>query len=61
MVYDEGFDFTLNDVTYFAFSKFYEEDFDHKSDCSKTLDGWYHDLGKNEMGCFRGHKADGSE
>jgi hypothetical protein len=42
MVYDEGFDVTVNDISYFAFSKFYKDGFDHKSDCSKTLLGWYH-------------------
>jgi len=61
MVYDEGFDVTVNDVSYFAFSKFYKDGYDHKSDCSKTLLGWYHNTAENTMGCFRGHKADGSE
>jgi len=42
MVYDEGFDVTVNDVSYFAFSKFYKDGFATKSDCSKTLLGWYH-------------------
>ncbi len=58
MVYDEGFDIQLNGVDYFAFSKFYKEGRDHKSDCSSTLMGWYYDKANKMQGCWKGHKSD---
>ncbi len=61
MVYDEGFEVDINNINYFAFSKFYKEGTAHKSDCSSTLVGWYHDKANNLMGCYTGKKSDGSE
>lgn len=60
MVYDEGFSVSVSNIDYFAFSKFYEEHGEHKSECSKTLVGWYHDWNNNQMGCYQGMKSDGS-
>jgi len=60
MVYDEGFAVDVGDFSYFAFSKFYKDGHDHKSDCSKTLIGWYHNKQENTMGCYKGFKIDGS-
>ena len=64
MVYDEGFNFIINNndhkTTYFAFLKY---DFSKKTSnisskyasyCYVTLNGWYSD-GEN-WGCFQGHK-----
>ncbi len=61
MVYDEGFDIQIGGIDYFAFSKFYKSGSEHKSDCSSTLVGWYHDKYNNMQGCFKGKKADGKE
>ncbi len=58
MVYDEGFDIQLDGVDYFGFSKFYKEGYEHKSDCSSTLMGWYHDKTNKMQGCWKGHKTD---
>ena len=54
MVYDEGFEFTIKDKVFFAFSK-YSSDSDssvtdkdtidtkgYYSQCDKTFVGWYH-------------------
>jgi len=66
MVYDEGFDISLNkenpseNVSYFAFLK-YDKAKSSKikskwaSYCYVTLNGWYH-VGDN-WGCFQGHKV----
>jgi len=65
MVYDEGFEFKIGDMAYFAFSRF-----DHATDfmgnkksfstCSETLQGWYSDKTRSQYGCYVGKKVDGS-
>jgi len=47
MIYDEGFEVDVDNMNYFAFSKFYKEGHEYKSECSKTLKGWYHDIKNN--------------
>jgi len=59
MIYDEGFDIIVGNTHYFAFSKFYKDGSDHKSDCSKTLVGWYHNTESGQKGCWKGEKSDG--
>lgn len=66
MVYDEGFDITLNQsdksnvLSYFTFLKYdvtksgSNIKSKHSSYCYVTLNGWYH-VG-NKWGCFQGHK-----
>lgn len=45
MVYDEGFEIKLNDVVYFAFSKYGPTaNGGYESFCGETLIGWYNDL-----------------
>jgi cathepsin C len=44
MIYDEGFEVHLKGVKYMAFSKYVSDgSYDYKSECSKTLVGWYFD------------------
>ncbi len=44
MVYDEGFEVTINSKSYFAFSKYkYKNEKEADSYCDKTLVGWYND------------------
>eukprot|EP01017_Pseudomicrothorax_dubius_P006970 TRINITY_DN120_c0_g1_i1.p1 TRINITY_DN120_c0_g1~~TRINITY_DN120_c0_g1_i1.p1 ORF type:complete len:539 (+),score=148.03 TRINITY_DN120_c0_g1_i1:139-1755(+) len=56
MVYDEGFAFNVGQKKYFAFSKYFKQDGQFLSDCSKTLVGWYNDAQTGEWGCYRGKK-----
>jgi len=41
MVYDEGFELRINEHTFFTFSKYFKENGSYKSNCAKTLVGWY--------------------
>jgi len=56
MVYDEGFDITIGNLAFFAFSMYSvnleEKKLDNKinSHCYATLNGWYHNGDK--YGCF---------
>jgi hypothetical protein len=71
MIYDEGFEFSINDQIYFAFSRYKkigrfsatntdtEETKGYINICNKTFLGWYHN--KNTLmnyGCFWGEKLD---
>ena len=68
MVYDEGFEFTIKDKVFFAFSK-YSSDSDssvsdkdtidtkgYYSQCDKTFVGWYHGT-NGKWGCFNAEKV----
>jgi len=57
MVYDEGFEFTLGDQVFFAFSKFTQHGSKSTSQCSETGVGWYRDGSRTKWGCFHGRKA----
>lgn len=69
MIYDEGFEFTINDQVFFAFNKYEKEgkfsasntDTEdtpgYKSVCEKTFIGWYHNSENNQnWGCFWAEK-----
>lgn len=64
MVYDEGFDITIGNQVFFAFSMYSprgklsgvpggKKKWDSK--CHATLNGWYH-VGEDKWGCFYGVK-----
>ena len=59
MVYDEGFEIKLNDVVYFAFSKYGPTaNGGYESYCGETLIGWYNDLNTKQRGCYKATKLD---
>jgi cathepsin C len=65
MVYDEGFELTVDEWSYFAFSRF---DFvtdltgskSAKSTCDQTLEGWYSNKARTQYGCYQSRKIGGS-
>eukprot|EP00298_Acanthocystis_sp_HF-20_P010903 c19113_g1_i1.p1 GENE.c19113_g1_i1~~c19113_g1_i1.p1 ORF type:complete len:566 (+),score=247.27 c19113_g1_i1:19-1716(+) len=64
MIYDEGFEVTLNNMKYFAFSRYgYESGGSSVSDCRSTLPGTYHQKGvggQGNWGCMVAKKVDDS-
>jgi len=62
MVYDEGFEFTVDDKSFFAFSKFdLVPDVlgrtSNVSKCGETQVGWYSTADRSSFGCFFGRRA----
>ena len=65
MIYDEGFEFTINDNVFFVFSKYKSDNvinvndtadtIGYFSECDKTFIGWYHNE-HNKWGCFHGEQ-----
>jgi len=64
MIYDEGFEVAMNDLVYFAFSKFSftsgPEGQNNISHCGETQIGWYHNTARNRWGCYVGKKLNPS-
>jgi len=64
MIYDEGFEVAMNDMVYFAFSKFSftngPEGQNNISHCGETQIGWYHNAARNRWGCYVGKKVNPS-
>jgi len=71
MIYDEGFEFSINNQIYFAFSRYKkvgkfnptntdtEETKGYKNICEKTFIGWYHNKEtNNNWGCYYAKKID---
>jgi hypothetical protein len=70
MVYDEGFEFTINNQVFFAFSRYKKvgifsptntdsmETKGYKNICDKTFIGWYHNHNNKNWGCYYAEKFD---
>jgi len=64
MLYDEGFEVTIGDRVFFAFSNFtFQKDpitqaKQNMSHCGDTMVGWYRSLDRKEWGCYYGVKAE---
>eukprot|EP00930_Biecheleria_cincta_P096410 TRINITY_DN88269_c0_g1_i1.p1 TRINITY_DN88269_c0_g1~~TRINITY_DN88269_c0_g1_i1.p1 ORF type:complete len:543 (-),score=111.27 TRINITY_DN88269_c0_g1_i1:49-1677(-) len=63
MVYDEGFEVTLGDMKFFAFSnytflkdRFLRKDAYNVSHCSETMVGWYRNKERTKFGCYYASK-----
>lgn len=56
MVYDEGFEFTIGDRIFFAFSNFsyHGRSKQNVSHCDQTVVGWYSNNLRTEFGCYYG-------
>jgi len=60
IIYNQGFEITVNERTYFAFSKYAQVGDDVTSYCGETLFGWSHDVTSRNWACFRGYREEGS-
>mmetsp|Transcript_6488 Transcript_6488/g.11043 ORF Transcript_6488/g.11043 Transcript_6488/m.11043 type:complete len:579 (+) Transcript_6488:195-1931(+) len=60
MIYDEGFEVDIGDLSFFAFSKFEFRGEDGRSNnvshCDQTQIGWYRDTMRSRWGCYFGRK-----
>ena len=54
MIYNEGFEMRINKHRFFNFNNYFRENGEYKSNCAKTLIGWYHEEGTNNYACFEG-------
>ncbi|XP_037071144.1 dipeptidyl peptidase 1-like [Pollicipes pollicipes] len=60
LIYNQGFEATVNGRTYFAFS-YYEQDGDEvTSFCDRTFPGWSHDTTVRNWACIQGQKQGAS-
>mmetsp|Transcript_44938 Transcript_44938/g.106706 ORF Transcript_44938/g.106706 Transcript_44938/m.106706 type:complete len:523 (+) Transcript_44938:109-1677(+) len=60
MIYDEGFEVSFDNVSFFAFSNF-TLDAQHRntSHCDSTMVGWYSNANRTQFGCYYGEKVSG--
>ncbi|GLH14385.1 Cathepsin L-like proteinase [Gryllus bimaculatus] len=56
MVYNQGFEVTVNERTYFAWSYYIKDGPNVTSFCDKTSAGWSHDVTLRHWACFYGRK-----
>jgi len=56
MIYNEGFEITVNQRTFFAFSYFKQESTNVTSYCDQTFPSWSHDVTLRQWACFYGRK-----
>lgn len=62
MVYDEGFNMDFENLSFFAFSKYFIDKSNpsktqFNSMCYSTCVGWYHNKDKSKWGCYKAQKV----
>ncbi len=60
MVYNEGMEIRIEKMKILVFNKYFKDGEKFKSNCGKTLIGWYR-TESEEYGCIRGEKKDGKD
>jgi len=60
MIYDEGFEVKIQNLTLFAFSRFdlVGSEKHNVSRCGETARGWYHDASATQWGCYYARKVE---
>nr|CAD7256486.1 unnamed protein product [Timema shepardi] len=56
VVYNQGFEVTVNGRTFFAFSYYKQDGGNVTSICSRTFPGWSHDVTLHHWACYYGRK-----
>ncbi|XP_067008532.2 dipeptidyl peptidase 1 [Anabrus simplex] len=56
MIYNQGFEVTVNERTYFSFSVYKQDGGNITSLCDRTFPGWSHDVTLRHWACFYGRK-----
>ncbi|KAF0305316.1 Dipeptidyl peptidase 1 [Amphibalanus amphitrite] len=56
LIYNQGFEATVNGRTYFAFSYYNQDAGELISYCDRTFPGWSHDVTVRNWACIRGQK-----
>ncbi|XP_063236239.1 dipeptidyl peptidase 1-like [Bacillus rossius redtenbacheri] len=56
MIYNQGFEVTVNERSYFAFSDYDDRSEEVISYCNRTQLGWAHDVTLRHWSCFTAHK-----
>ncbi|KAF0306549.1 Dipeptidyl peptidase 1 [Amphibalanus amphitrite] len=56
LIYNQGFEATVNGRTYFAFSYYTQDGEEVTSLCDRTFPGWSHDVTVRNWACIRGQK-----
>merc|ERR1719272_1983711 len=57
MIYDEGFEATIDNLVFFAFSRYdmvkgHDGNKHNVSKCGETHRGWYRDTSRSQFGCY---------
>lgn len=60
MIYNEGFEITINQRTFFAYFYYTQEYNNVTSYCGSTFSSWSHDVTLRHWACFYGRKQSGS-
>jgi hypothetical protein len=64
MIYDEGFEVRVGPARILVFNEYFKGEKNSKewkSNCAKTIVGWFHNEETNEYACVKGKKKNGKD